>query len=84
MEDTFKSNLTKFEQQLQDIKQQREKVLQEIYKLDPKQERLDLFEKFKLHIKEFNKNLKCVDHEEEERRKMIEGKIDINIYFMFK
>ena len=73
--DTFKSNLTQFEQQLQDIKQQRVEVLQQIYKLDPEQKSKDFFEKFKLQLKDFNKKLKKVDLEEE-RRKMIEGKID--------
>ena len=73
--DTFGSNLTQFEQQLQEIKQQREEVLQQIYKLDPKQKREDFREKFKLQLKDFNKKLKKVDPEEE-RRKMIEGKID--------
>ena len=73
--DTFKSNLTQFEQQLQDIKQQREEVLQQIYKLDPWQKREDFRENFKLQLIDFNKKLKKVDLEEE-RRKMIEGKID--------
>ena len=73
--DTFKSNLTQFEQQLQDIKQQREQVLQQIYKLDPWQKTEDFREKFKLQLKDFNKKLKKV-YLEEERRKMIEGKID--------
>ena len=79
--DTFQSNLTQFEQQLQDIKQQREEVLQQIYKLDPWQKREDFREKFKLQLKDFNKKLKKVDSEEE-RKKMIEGKIDTSIYFM--
>ena len=73
--DTFESNLTQFEQQLQDIKQQREEVLQQIYKLDPEQKSKDFFEKFKLQLKDFNKKLKKV-YLEEERRKMIQGKID--------
>ena len=73
--DTFESNLTQFEQQLQDIKQQREDVLQLIYKLDLEQKREDFREKFKLQLKDFNKKLKKVDLEEE-RKKMIEGKID--------
>ena len=55
--DTFESNLTQFEQQLQDIKQQREQVLQQIYKIDPKQKREDLFEKLKLQLKDFNKKI---------------------------
>ena len=79
--DTFQSNLTQFEQQLQDIKQQREQVLQQIYKLDPKQKTEDFREKFKLQLKDFNKKLKKVDSEEE-IRKMIEGNIDTSIYFM--
>ena len=79
--DTFQSNLTQFEQQLQDIKQQREQVLQQIYKLDPWQRSLDFREKFKLQLKDFNKKLKKVDSEEE-IRKMIEGNIDTSIYFM--
>ena len=73
--DTFESNLTQFEQQLQEIKQQREEVLQQIYKRDPKQKKEDFRENFKLQLKDFNKKLKKVDLEEE-RRKMIEGKID--------
>ena len=79
--DTFKSNLTQFKLHLQEIKQQREQVLQQIYKLDPKQKTEDFREKFKLQLKDFNKNLKKVDSEEE-RKKMIEGKIDTSIYFM--
>ena len=73
--DTFESNLNQFEQQLQDIKQQREEVLQQIYKLDPWQKTEDFREKFKLQLKDFNKKLKKV-YLEEERRKMVEGKID--------
>ena len=78
--DTFKSNLTQFEQQLQDIKQKREQVLQKIYKLDLKQKNKDFHEKFKLQFKDFNKKLKKVDLEVE-RRNMIEGKIIVSIYF---
>ena len=55
--DTFKSNLTQFEQQLQDIKQQREEVLQQFYKLDPWQKSKDFREKFKLQLKDFNKKI---------------------------
>ena len=75
LENTFESNLTQFEQQLQDIKQQREEVLQQIYKLDSWQKTEDFRENFKLQLKDFNKKLKKV-YLEEERRKMIEGKID--------
>ena len=73
--DTFESNLTQFKLHLQDIKQQREEVLQQIYKLDPWQKTKNFHEKFKLQLKDFNKKLKKV-YLEEERRKMIEGKID--------
>ena len=73
--DIFESNLTQFEQQLQEIKQQREEVLQQIYELDPWQKTEDFHENFKLQLKGFNKKLKKV-YLEEERRKMIEGKID--------
>ena len=72
--DTFESNLTQFKLHLQEIKQQREEVLQQIYKLDPWQKRDDFCEKFKLQLIDFNKKLKKV-YLEEERRKMIEGKI---------
>ena len=73
--DTFESNLIQFEQQVQNIEQQREKLLQQIYKLDPWQKSRDFFENFKLQFKDFNKKLKKVDPEEE-RRNMVEGKID--------
>ena len=73
--DTFESNLTQFKLHLQEIKQQKEEVLQQIYKLDPEQKTEDFHEKFKLQLIDFNKKLKKVDLEEE-RRKMIEGKID--------
>ena len=74
--DTFESNLTQFKLHLQEIKQQREEVLKQIYKLDPWQKSKDFHENFKLQLKDFNKKLKKVYLEEEERRKMIEGKID--------
>ena len=55
--DTFKSNLTQFKLHLQEIKQQREEVLQQIYKLDPRQKTEDFREKFKLQLIDFNKKI---------------------------